>query len=163
TREGSGGARAASPVRASAGIAVIGVGVAVVLAAVLGGGDAVLALAGLGALLTIVGVVVFGPVVARPASGLIGAPVQWMRGVTGSLARENAMRNPRRTSGTAAALMVGVGVVTLFTIFAASLKASIDNSVSQSFTGDLVVSIGRFGGGISPQLAGDVGRLPEVQ
>ncbi len=52
------------------------------------------------------------------------------------------MRNPRRTAGTAAALMVGVGVVTLFTIFAASLKASIDNSVSQSFTGDLVVSTG---------------------
>ncbi len=154
----------ASPVRAIAGITLTGVGVAVVLSAVLSGGDSVLALAGLGALLTIVGVVVFGPVVARPASGVIGAPLQWLRGVTGSLARENAMRNPRRTSGTAAALMVGVGVVTLFTIFAASLKASIDNSVSQSFTGDLVVSIGRFGGGgISPQLARDVGQLPEVQ
>jgi putative ABC transport system permease protein len=154
----------ASPVRAIAGIAVTGVGVAVVLAAVLSGGDSVLALAGLGALLTIAGVVVFGPGVARPASGVIGAPLRWVRGVTGSLARENAMRNPRRTSGTAAALMVGVGVVTLFTIFAASLKSSIDNSVSQSFTGDLVVSTGRFGGGgISPQLATDVGRLPQVQ
>ena len=154
----------ASPAWAIAGIAVTGVGVAVVLAAVLSGGDSVLALAGLGALLTITGVVVFGPVVARPASGVIGAPLRWVRGVTGSLARENAMRNPRRTSGTAAALMVGVGVVTLFTIFAASLKSSIDNSVSQSFTGDLVVSTGRFGGGgISPQLAADVGRLPQVQ
>jgi putative ABC transport system permease protein len=154
----------ASPARAIAGIVVTGVGVAVVLAAVLSGGDSVLALAGLGALLTIVGVVVFGPVVARTASAVIGAPLQWLRGVTGSLARENAMRNPRRTSGTAAALMVGVGVVTLFTIFAASLKASIDNSVSQSFTGDLVVSSGRFGGsGISPQLARDVGQLPQVQ
>ena len=154
----------ASPARAIAGTAVTGVGVAVVLAAVLSGGDSVLALAGLGALLTIAGVVVFGPVVARPASGVIGAPLRWVRGVTGSLARENAMRNPRRTSGTAAALMVGVGVVTLFTIFAASLKSSIDNSVSQSFTGDLVVSTGRFGGGgISPQLAADVGRLPQVQ
>ena len=74
-----------------------------------------LALAGLGAVLTIVGVVVFGPVVARPASRVIGAPLRLLRGVTGSLARENAMRNPRRTAGTAAALMVGVGVVTLFT------------------------------------------------
>src|SRR5207249_1159654 len=45
-----------------------------------------------------------------------------------------------------------------------SLKASIDNSVSQSFTGDLVVSTGRFGGGgISPQLARDVGQLPVVK
>jgi putative ABC transport system permease protein len=155
---------ATSARRAITGLALTAIGVAVVLSAVLSGGDAVLSFAGLGALLTIVGVVVFGPVVARPASRVIGAPLGWLRGVTGSLARQNAMRNPRRTSGTAAALMIGVGVVTLFTIFAASLKASIDNSVSQSFTGDLVVSTGRFGGGgISPQLARDVAQLPEVR
>ncbi len=154
----------ASPVRAVIGVALTAIGVAVVLAAVLSGGDSVLALAGLGALLTIGGVVVFGPVVARPASGVIGWPLRWVRGVTGSLARQNAMRNPRRTSGTAAALMVGVGVVTLFTIFAASLKTAIDDSVTQSFRGDLVISEGGFGGGgISPQLAADVDRLPEVQ
>ena len=52
------------------------------------------------------------------------------------------MRNPRRTSGSAAALMVGVGVVTLFTVFAASLKASVDDRVTQSVTGDLVISGG---------------------
>src|SRR5215211_7863335 len=103
----------ASAGRAITGLALTAIGVAVVLSAVL----------------TIGGVVVFGPVVARPASGVIGAPLQWLRGVTGSLARQNAMRNPRRTSGTAAALMVGVGVVTLFTIFAASLKTAIDDSV----------------------------------
>src|SRR5215216_6301412 len=154
----------ASAGRAVTGLALTATGVAVVLSAVLSGGDSVLGLAGLGALLTIGGVVVFGPVVARPASGVIGAPLQWLRGVTGSLARQNAMRNPRRTSGTAAALMVGVGVVTLFTIFAASLKAAIDDSVTSSFKGDLVISEGGFGGGgISPQLASDVGQLPEVQ
>jgi putative ABC transport system permease protein len=150
--------------RAITGVALTAVGVAVVLGAVLSGGDSVLAFAGLGALLTIVGVVVFGPVVARPASGVIGSPLRWLRGITGSLARQNAMRNPRRTSGTAAALMIGVGVVTLFTIFAASLKTAIDDSVSKSFTGDLVISTGTFGGGgISPQLAGDVAQLPEVR
>jgi putative ABC transport system permease protein len=150
--------------RAITGLAVTALGVAIVLAAVLSGGDSVLSLAGLGALLTIVGVVVFGPVVARPASAVIGAPLRWLRGVTGSLARQNAMRNPRRTAGTAAALMVGVGVVTLFTIFAASLKTAIDDSVAKSFRGDLVISEGGFGGGgMSPQLASDVGQLPEVQ
>jgi putative ABC transport system permease protein len=154
----------ASVQRAILGVTVTALGVAVVLAAVLTGGDSVLSLAGLGALLTIVGVVVFGPVVARPVSGVIGWPLRRLRGVTGSLARQNAMRNPKRTSGTAAALMVGVGVVTLFTIFAASLKAAIDDSVSQSFTGDLVISTGRFGGGgITPQLAGDIAQLPEVR
>ena len=154
----------ASPVRAVIGVALTGVGVAVVLAAVLerrrlrararrARGAAhdrrrrrVRARR--------------GPAGERrhrlAAAGL--------RGVTGSLARQNAMRNPRRTSGTAAALMVGVGVVTLFTVFAASLKTAIDDSVTQSFRGDLVISEGGFGGGgISPQLAADVDRLPEVQ
>src|SRR5262249_9796785 len=72
----------ASPVRAIAGIAVIGVGVAVVLAAVLGGGDAVLALAGLGGVLAHSGGGVVGPVVAPPPRGRIGAALQRMRGVT---------------------------------------------------------------------------------
>jgi putative ABC transport system permease protein len=153
----------ASARRAMAGMALTVIGVVVVLTAVLGSGGSVLARAGLGALLTIVGVVVFGPVVARPASGIIGSPLAMLRGITGALARQNAMRNPRRTAGTAAALMVGVGVVTLFTIFAASLRTSIDDSVSNSFTGDLVITTGRFGGGgISPELARDIGELPEV-
>jgi putative ABC transport system permease protein len=152
----------ASFVRVLVGGTITALGVGIVLRAVLGGGDGVLALAGLGSLLTIVGVVALGPVVARTASGMLGWPVAKVRGVTGGLARENAMRNPKRTSGTAAALMIGVGVVTLFTVFAASVKASVDDSISSSFGGDLVVSAGGFGGGFSPQLAEEVGRLPEV-
>ena len=59
--------------------------------------------------------------------------------------------------------MVGVGVVTLFTVFAASLKASVDHTVTQSFRGDLVIGSGDFGsGGLSPALATDVAALPEV-
>ena len=85
---------------------------------------------------------------------MIGAPLPRLRGVTGSLARRNAMRNPRRTAGTATALMVGVGVVTLFTVFAASIKASVDDTVAGSVDGELVISSGNFGGGgLSPQLA----------
>ena len=53
------------------------------------------------------------------------------------------MRNPRRTAATAAALMVGMAVVTLFTVFAASLKASVDETVSKQFGGDLVHRHGR--------------------
>jgi putative ABC transport system permease protein len=150
--------------RAIVGLGLGGVGVALVLWAVLAGGDATLVLAGVGAIVTVCGVVVFGPVVARSAGRIIGAPLPALRGVTGALARENATRNPRRTSSTAAALMVGVGVVTLFTVFAASLRTSIDRSVETSFGGDLTISAGSFGGGgMSPRLASDVDRLPEVQ
>jgi putative ABC transport system permease protein len=103
-------------------------------------------------------------VIAKSAAGVIGSPLPRLRGITGGLARQNAMRNPRRTSSTASALMVGVGVVTLFTVFAASLKASIDDSVSGSFRGDLVVTTGSFGGGgLSPELASDLAELPEVR
>ena len=155
----------ASVVRAVAGLVLIAVGVVIVLTAVLGGGEDVLARAGAGAAATIIGVVVFGPVIARPAAGAIGWPLPRLRGITGLLARQNAMRNPRRTAGTASALMVGVGVVTLFTVVGASIKQSIDDSVARSFGGDLVITTGGFGpvAGFSPKMAGEVAALPEVE
>ncbi|HEX2046731.1 MAG TPA: FtsX-like permease family protein [Acidimicrobiales bacterium] len=157
-RESAAEAVRPSRARAVAGAALTGAGVAVVLASL-----DTLAVAGPGTVLTMVGVVVLGPVVARPAARVLGWPLSRLRGVTGTLAGENAVRNPRRMSGTAAALMVGVGVVTLFTVFAASTRASIDESVSRSFGGDLVVSTGSFGGGgLSPALAGELEALPEV-
>ena len=147
-----------SRARAVAGAVLTALGVAVVLASL-----DTLAVAALGAVLTMVGVVVFGPVVARAATRVLGWPLPRLRGVTGALARQNAMRNPRRTAGTAAALMVGVGVVTLFTVFAASIRTSIDEGVSRSFGGDLVVTTGSFGGGgLSPELAPELEALPEV-
>ncbi len=152
----------ASRARTIGGLLVLGVGAALTLFGAVG--DAGLAVTGLGALLTIVGVVVFGPVVARVASGVIGAPVRRLRGVTGGLARDNAMRNPRRTAGTASALMVGVAVVTLFTVFAASLKSSLNGAVNRTFAGDLAVTTGGFGGGaLSPRLATELAALPQVQ
>jgi putative ABC transport system permease protein len=148
--------------RVLAGVLLAVGGVALTLVAALGDAD-MLALVGLGAVLTVVGAVVLGPVAARPAASILGAPVARLRGMTGGLARQNAMRNPRRTAGTASALMVGVAVVTLFTVFAASLQASIDDTIDRSFGGDLVVTTGAFGGGgISPQLTADINDLPEV-
>ncbi|HET6951440.1 MAG TPA: FtsX-like permease family protein, partial [Acidimicrobiales bacterium] len=152
--------RAPSVARLAIGGLVTAAGVVVTLVTALAGGA--LGLVGVGAVLTLVGAVVSGPAVARPVAGLLGAPVARLRGMTGDLARENARRNPRRTAGTAAALMVGVAVVSLFTVFAASLKASIERTVDRSFGGDVVVSAGFFGGSISPELAAEVADLPEV-
>ena len=74
----------------------------------------------LGAVACLVGAVVLGPVAARPAAVALGRPDRrGVRGLTGTLARQNAMRHPRRTAATAAALMVGVSVVALFTVFGA--------------------------------------------
>jgi len=154
--------RGPSVARVVAGTLFVAAGAGLTLAAVVGGGGT-LAPVGIGALLTVIGAVVSGPAVARPVARVLGAPLARLRGMTGGLARENAMRNPRRTAGTASALMVGVAVVTLFTVFAASLKASIDDSIDKSFGGDLVVTAGRFGnGGVSPQMVTEVAALPEV-
>jgi putative ABC transport system permease protein len=73
------------------------------------------------------------------------------------------MRNPKRTSATAAALMIGVGLVGFITIFAASAKESLRAAVDGSLAADLVVDSGSFGfGGLSPALAGELDALPEV-
>jgi putative ABC transport system permease protein len=138
-----------------------GGGVALTIAGATGGS---LELVGLGALTLLVGVVLLGPVVARPVSSLLGTPLAAVRGMSGRLARRNAMRNPRRTASTASALMVGVAVVVMFTVMAASLKSYIDETTDRAFAGDLVISSDGFSGiGISPGLAGAVAEVPEVE
>ncbi|MFF3067177.1 FtsX-like permease family protein [Kitasatospora sp. NPDC057936] len=136
-------------------------------AAVLGAtdGPSVLLTAG-GALAVLVGVVVLGPVAAAFAVRVLGAPLPRLRGVSGTLARRNAARNPRRTAATASALMIGVAVVTLFTVFGASIKATLDDTVDKSFAGDLAAtapSFGAGGSGISPKAADALAGLPEVR
>jgi putative ABC transport system permease protein len=148
--------------RAVVGLTVLTAGAVVTLVTALRTGA--LAVIGLGAITTIVGVVIVGPLVARTAGAVLGAPVRRLRGVSGSLAQQNAMRNPRRTAATASALMVGVAVVTLFTVFAASLRASVDQTVTRTFAGDLAITTGSFGGGaLSPQLATTLADLPGVE
>jgi putative ABC transport system permease protein len=128
-----------------------------------GSGDGALQKVGFGALLTLLGVTSLGPLVARPVSGLLGRPVARLRGTAGSLARENAMRNPKRTSTTAAALMIGVALISFITIFASSAKASVDDVFSKQFTGDFVMNTNAFGfGGVSIDMAKQLKEVPGV-
>jgi putative ABC transport system permease protein len=147
--------------RAMVGLGVTGLGAAVMSAGLFG--DAGIALVGLGAPVVFIGVAILGPVLARPVSRVIGAPLQ-LRGMTGVLARQNAMRNPKRTSATAAALMIGVALVGLITILAASTKASVRQVIDDDFKGDLVVATnaGMGTGGLSTDLAAKLGELAEV-
>jgi putative ABC transport system permease protein len=74
-----------------------------------------------------------------PALGqAIGLLVSW-RGITGRLARENAVRQPGRTLVTALALTVGLALVAFISILAAGTKATIDQAVARSFAGDLII------------------------
>ncbi|RFS80944.1 ABC transporter substrate-binding protein [Actinomadura spongiicola] len=122
------------------------------------------AMAGAGAVLCVVAMVALGPVAARPVAALIGGPAARTRGVSGTLARDNASRSPKRTAGAATALMIGVGVVTLMTVFIGSLGASLENSVAESFKGPLVVNAGNNAtGGFGTGLARDAAKLPQVE
>ena len=119
---------------------------------------------GAGALLVFFGMSVLGRTVALPLSRAVGSPLPRLRGVTGELARQNAMRNPKRTAAAASALMIGVGLVGFITILAASSTGSVNAAIDRGFAGDIVVdSGGGLMGGVDPGLARQLGKLPQVQ
>lgn len=142
------------------GIALVTAGVAAFVAGLSGAG---VLWVGLGALATFIGVFSLGPLFARPAARLLGAPAATVFGVVGDLARENAMRNAKRTARTGGALMVGVALVASITIIAATAKDWARDMFDRQFMGDDVVNSEAFGfGGLSPELAGRLAGLPEV-
>lgn len=149
--------------RAVIGIVLGGAGLALTVGPAAGWWTESLTLIGVGAAVTLIGVVALGPLVARRIAGVVGRPIARWRGITGALARENAVRNPRRTAGTATALMVGIGVVTLFMVFGASLDASVADTVARSIHADVIVeSQGFSGSGLSATMAPQLARIPGV-
>jgi putative ABC transport system permease protein len=80
------------------------------------------------------------PVIARPASSVIGRPLARLLGEPGKLGRENSMRSPRRTAQTASALMVGLALVTAMSVFGASLSKSATSSADQAISAGLLVT-----------------------
>ncbi len=112
--------------RAITGALVVGAGVGIGAYGIFGSRplDQAVAVTFVGGFVIFLGIVVLGPLGARPLAAIIGRPLPVVFGVTGTLARGNAMRNPRRTTVTAAALVVGLALVALVAIFGASLKAS---------------------------------------
>jgi putative ABC transport system permease protein len=95
-----------------------------------------LSLTGAGAAATFLGVALLSPKLVVPLAALVGRP---LRGVTGRLARENSVRQPGRTASTAAALMIGVALVSFASIFASSANSTISGYIDKGFNGDLVV------------------------
>jgi putative ABC transport system permease protein len=150
--------------RLVSGLALAGGGVGALLLGLYADVPHRVSVVGAGVLGLFVGITVLGPTFARPLSGALGWPVVRVRGVAGAIARENAMRNPRRTAATAAALMIGVGLVGFITVFVSSAKTSVDHVVRDAFSGDLVIDsgAGQAGGGIDPTVAAQVRALPEV-
>ncbi|HZF89433.1 ABC transporter permease [Streptomyces sp.] len=125
-------------------------GVAVVLAATTMSGSDGQAPMGLGACLLIIGVFVLTPLLSRPLIAA-AAPVLRLFGVSGKLARQNSVRNPRRTAATASALMIGLTLITGMTVMAGSLQKSIDKMASEAIRADYVVFMAN-GNALSPDV-----------
>ncbi|MGZ8734215.1 MAG: ABC transporter permease [Acidimicrobiia bacterium] len=115
-----------------------------------------------GGFVLFLGLVVLGPLLARRMSAIVGRPLPTMLGVTGTLARGNAMRNPRRTSATAAALVVGLGLVSLVAIFADSVKTSVRSSLESSVRADYIIAAPQFAG-FSPEAAEQAAEVPGIK
>ncbi|GAA2882453.1 ABC transporter permease [Streptomyces mexicanus] len=136
--------------RNTLGALLAAAGIAVVLAATTMSGDSGQAPMGLGAVLLIIGVFVLTPLLSRPLIAA-SAPVLRVFGVAGKLARQNSVRNPRRTAATASALMIGLTLITGMTVIAGSLQHGIDKMASAAIRADYVVSMAN-GNGLSPDV-----------
>jgi putative ABC transport system permease protein len=106
------------------------------------------------------------PLFARQFGRVVGSPLPRAFGVTGVLARENAVRKPRRMAATASALMIGVALVTVVATIVASAKESIEGTVRDEVIGEYQVQPAAagnpFAGGLSPAIASRLRALPEV-
>ena len=123
------------------GAVLSGIGVLALVGGVLNDdGSSAASLVGAGALLLVVGATALSPVLARPFLRIVGAVLPRFWGTTGHLARENAVRNPRRTAATASALMIGLALVSAFSVIGASTNKSIDALVEGSVRSEFVVS-----------------------
>ena len=123
--------------------AIIGSSVtAVGLLALLGGLSAgsSIALVGVGAGLTFIGVAMLIPFIASPVARAFASPIAAVTGITGRLSQENAARNPRRTGATATTLMIGLALVAAIATLASSATTSFGDIFTSTLKSDYVVT-----------------------
>jgi putative ABC transport system permease protein len=148
--------------RLAVGLGLLVLGACALAAGLLGHLGAGLMPVGGGALASFLGVTTLGPLVARPLAWAVGAPLCRLRGSSGRLARQNAMRNPKRTAATAAALMVGLALVAATAVLVASVKRTAEVAIDRGSRADLYVQPGGEDGVLGPALARAVAAQPGV-
>jgi putative ABC transport system permease protein len=144
------------------GALVTAAGVALLLAGLFRNQGNRLANVASGAVVVFLGVAILSPLIARPLARAIGWPIAKVFRVPGNLARQNAMRNPRRTASTAAALMIGLALVAFVSIFAASIKASTTRILDETIAADYIVSSQSFQP-FSPEVARRLSSQPQLE
>jgi putative ABC transport system permease protein len=124
-------------------IATLVLGILLLVYGIFGGGlttAARLSALGFGTLILFVGVAMNAKRAVRPLAAVLGWPGTRIGGTAGTLARENAMRNPSRTASTASALMIGLALITFVAILGAGLRTSFGDAVDKLFVADYALT-----------------------
>ncbi|MEO6881487.1 MAG: ABC transporter permease, partial [Mycobacteriaceae bacterium] len=117
--------------------------------------------AAVAAVVAVIGMLVAAPLVTRPVVSVVTWPFVALGGVVGRLARENALRVPRRTAATGSALMIGLALIAGLSVLASSVSASTSKGVGNELTSDYV--LGNGGSPVPTSVAVAARRLPQVQ
>uniref|UniRef100_UPI00130052E3 FtsX-like permease family protein n=1 Tax=Streptomyces triticisoli TaxID=2182797 RepID=UPI00130052E3 len=118
-------------------------------------------LLGAGVVLTLVATVIAGPLLVRPLIRVLGGAFPALFGSIGRMSQRNALRNPRRTGATAAALMVGLALVGGMSVAGASMNRSIDRQIERTLGADFAVQNRNFQP-FPPEVTGKVRDTPGV-
>jgi putative ABC transport system permease protein len=114
---------------------------------------------GLGVVLSLIGFVVVGPLLAGGVVRVLGAVLLRAFGPVGRMAERNALRNPRRTGATGAALMIGLALVACLSVVGSSMVASATDQLDKSVGTDFIIQNDK-GQQITPQAVQAVKSTP---
>ncbi|MFJ5967733.1 ABC transporter permease [Streptomyces sp. NPDC093060] len=155
----------AGVVRAAIGLVLTGAGIASLYAA----GTADKAKAGsswlgLGVVLTLIGFVVIGPLLVGGLVRVLGAVMLRIFGPVGRMAERNALRNPRRTGATGAALMIGLALVACLSVVGSSMVASATDQLDKTVGTDFIIQPDNPQNGlIAPQAVKAIKETPGLE
>ena len=117
----------------------------------------------LGVLVLFVGIALLAPRLVRPLASVVGLPAAQFAGAPGRLARQNATRNPGRTATTAAALMIGVALVTFVSVLASGMRDAWGSTVDEQVDADYVITTDEGWDSFSPSSSDALGAVPGVR
>jgi putative ABC transport system permease protein len=147
-----------------AGLGVSGASVAAIAAGVFAGGLSGLAvgvLLALGVIGLFFGIALLAPRLVKPLARVVGWPARRTGGVAGELAGANAVRNPGRTASTAAALMIGLTLVTVVAVLGSGINTSTEAAVTDQLRAAYVVD-GEEGVPFSADHGDELAQVPGV-
>ncbi|MER5429262.1 FtsX-like permease family protein [Streptomyces sp. NPDC002588] len=117
---------------------------------------------GLGVVLSLIGFVVIGPLLAGGVVRVLGAVLLRAFGPVGRMAERNALRNPRRTGATGAALMIGLALVACLSVVGSSMVASATDQLDKTVGTDFIIQSDN-GALVTPQAVKAVKSTPGLE